>query len=257
MSWANRRDQSRSTWCEPRQQLSGFATTPRQARGRDRYAARQDDRGHRRAPDVDAARGTRGWPSMPARLHRVAPLLQPCDPMGISVRRRRSRKGVKTARASGRRTRRRCRSDSARARWVDCRPRAARRPRRRGSSGRGRASYSRRRGTAPCSGSRRQLPVPPPSEPRIRPGSPSPHYKWPTRPCFGPWRVCYDRCMKTYVALTSAALLTMTQRARSGPGTEHKGLFVVLRSAHAVGRSGSAGHVHEQRRKRHADVAPA
>ena len=31
----------------------------------------------------------------------------------------------------------------------------------------------------------------------------------------------------------------------------------LCRSAHAVGRSGSAGHVHEQRRERHSDGAPA
>ena len=64
------------------------------------------------------------------------------------------RRAATAARASDRRTRRRCRSDSARARWAVRRRRAARRPPRRGSSARDRASCSPAAETAPCADSR-------------------------------------------------------------------------------------------------------
>ena len=117
----------------------GSAATRRPAPDRDRCAARRDDRDRRRAPDADAARGRRGSPSTAAPPRRAARPPRRCGPTESAARRPRSRRAATRARASGRRTRRRCRSDSAPARSAVRRRRAARRRRRRGSSARGRA----------------------------------------------------------------------------------------------------------------------
>ena len=119
--------------------LADLRPRRRPAPDRDRRAARRDDRDRRRAPDADAARGRRGWPSTRARRRRAARLLRRCARTESAARRLRSTAAATRARASGRRTRRRCRSDSGRARSGVRRRRAARRRRRRGSSARGRA----------------------------------------------------------------------------------------------------------------------
>ena len=126
----------------------------RRARDRGRRAARRGDRGPRRAPDAGAAPGTPGSPSRPAPRRRAARPLLRCGPTGTGAPPPRSRPDATPARASGRRTRRRCRWDSAPARWAG-RPRRAARPRRpRGSSARGRAWCTPASERAPCAGSR-------------------------------------------------------------------------------------------------------
>ena len=154
-SSASRRARSRrASRCTTPRDLADLRPRRRPAPDRDRRAARRDDRDRRRAPDADAARGTRGWPSTRARPRRAARLLRRCGRTETAARRPRSRPAATPARASGRRTRRRCRSDSARARSAGRRRRAARRRRRRGSSGRDRAWCSRLPGRAPCWDSR-------------------------------------------------------------------------------------------------------
>ena len=131
-----------SAWRERCQRPRESVTTPRQARDRDRRAARQDGRDRRLEPGGDAVRGRRDSPSRPAPQHRAERLPLPSALMEISARPRRSMAGGIRERASDRRTRRRYRSDSARGHWADSRPREARRRQRPGSSGRDRASYS-------------------------------------------------------------------------------------------------------------------
>ncbi len=65
---------------------SRICAQSRPAPDRDRRAARRDGRDPRRAPDADAARGRRGWPSRRARPRRAARLPRRVRPDGNAQR---------------------------------------------------------------------------------------------------------------------------------------------------------------------------
>ena len=98
--------------------LADLRPRRRRAPDRDRRAARRDDRDRRRAPDAGAARGRRGSPSRRARPRRAARLPRRVRPDGNCSATTSIQAAASRARASGRRTRRRCRWDSGRARWA-------------------------------------------------------------------------------------------------------------------------------------------
>ena len=145
----------------------GSAATRRPAPDRDRRAARRDDRDRRRAPDAGAARGRRGWPSTTSAAASRGTTSSAVRPDGKLQRDDLDPRRPRLGRALlDRRTRRRCRSGSARARSAGRPRRAARRRRPRGSSARDRAWCTRPGETAPLRGSR--------SRPRARRPSGSP-----------------------------------------------------------------------------------
>ena len=106
----------------------------------------------RRAPGAGAARGRRGWPSTPALRRSAARSPRRSGRTGTATPPPRSTPGATPAPASGRRTPRLCRWDSAPARSGARPRREARRRRRRGSSGRDRAWCSRPAEREPCPG---------------------------------------------------------------------------------------------------------
>ena len=136
---------------------------------------RRDGRGPPHAPGAGAARDRRGWPSSRARPDRAAPPPRPSGRTENAAWPPRSTPAATAARASGRRTRPRCRSGSAPVRTADPQRRAARPRPPRGSSERGRVWCVPPAERALSVGSRSTARARRLSAPRVRRGSPREH----------------------------------------------------------------------------------